>query len=358
MNNREKEKILVINPGSTSTKIALYENQKQVLNHTFHYTAEQLSAYKGIMEQFPMRCREIENLLTEEGVDLEDFSAVAGRGGALPPLKSGAYEVNKGMLDYMRNLKVGTHASSLGAFLADYFAGRAGVKAYIYDGPTVYEMTEVAQLTGIKGLYRKTSVHVLNMRAAVRKAAESLQKAIQDVNMVGVHLGGGITLAAFQKGRMVDALNDSEGPMAPERAGRMPSTDFLKYYSRSGLDIVEMDRILRGGGGLTSWLNTNSALEVERRIEEGDQEAALVYDAMCYQVSKCIGEMAVALDGVKDAIVITGSIANSQYVTESIRKRVEFIAPVILVPGENEMDALAAGVSRVLRGEEQVHLFQ
>lgn len=352
MVNVSNELILAINLGSTSTKIAVYQGEKRLHSKNFSYTAEQIGSFKNIFEQKPLRQSGIEEFLKSVNVDISKFDAVVSRGGALPPHKTGAYMINDLMLDYLENKASVLHAACLGPSIAKYFADKSSCDAYIYDGPHSNEMRPVARVTGLQGVYRKTVVHVLNGRACIIKYAKSIGKQMSDINVVVAHLGGGISISAYEKGILVDCINDKEGPISPERAGRLANEDVILYYDSSGCTKQEMLKLLRGRGGFVSLLETNSALEVEKQIAEGNEKAKIVYDTMCYQTAKCIGEMSVALKGNVDAIIMTGNIAHSNMVVNAISEYVKHIAPIEIMPGEFEMEALSLGVLRVIRGEE------
>jgi butyrate kinase len=344
-------KILAINPGSTSTKIALYDNEKEIFQQNLGHTSEDLAPFKEIADQYQMRKETIAKVLEEQGVKLKELKAVVGRGGILPPVKSGAYRVNEAMVDRLLNRPLAEHASNLGGLIAFEMAESLGIPAYIYDSVAVDELEDIARISGIADIPRKSLSHALNKRAAAIQAAKNAGSDYHDMNLIVAHLGGGITVSVHQKGRMVDIVSDDEGPFSPERAGRVPCYELVKQCYKNDMDT--MVKKIRGKGGLTSYLNTNSAIEVEKRIEKGDEQAKLVYEAMAYQIAKAIGELATVVEGKVDRIVITGGIAYSEMMTGWIKKRVEFIAPVEIIPGENELRSLAMGALRVLKGEEE-----
>lgn len=348
-------KILAINPGSTSTKIALYEDKTLLFKESLEHSNEELSKFASIGEQFSMRKESILNVLTQNGYKVEDLSAVVGRGGLLPPVKSGAYEVNELMVDVLKNRPVVEHASNLGGIIAHDIAKSVNIPAYIYDSVAVDELQDVARITGLKEIVRGSQSHCLNMRAAAIKTAEEMGKTYPEINAVVAHLGGGISLSAHKHGRMLEIVSDDEGPFSPERSGRLPIKNFIKLCAK--YDAKELGKMVRGSGGLVSLLGTNSALDVQKMIDDGDEYAKLVYEAMAYQIAKSIGELSVVLDGEVDAIVITGGIAYSKFITEYITKKVKFIAPVKILPGENELESLAFGAYRVLVGEEEARVF-
>lgn len=346
-------KILAINPGSTSTKIALYEDTKELFKKNIEHSSEEISKYKNITDQYEMRYEAIMNLLKEMNFDINELSAVVGRGGPLPPVKSGAYRVNESMVERLAKNPVIEHASNLGAIIANVISKPLNIPAFIYDSIAVDELQDIARISGMADIERESLVHTLNMRAVAIKMAQKLGKAYEDCNLIVAHLGGGISLSIHNKGKMVDIISDEEGPFSPERSGRVPCKRLIEMCYIN--DKNTMKKKLRGNGGLVSYLGTNSALEVEKRIANGDKEAKLVYEAMAYQVAKGIGELATVVDGDVDAVIVTGGIAYSKMITEWITKRVKFIAPVEIVPGENELEALAFGALRVLKGEEKAH---
>ncbi|MEF3245307.1 MAG: butyrate kinase [Caldisericaceae bacterium] len=353
-------KILVINPGSTSTKIAIFEDEKELLSKTIRHSSDELKNFKSIISQYDFRVRIIEEELNKLNFKLEDFNAFVGRGGLLHPIASGTYRVNEGMLQDLLEARYGEHASNLGAIIAFNLAKKVDKPAYIVDPVVVDEMEPLAKYSGLKGIERKSIWHALNQKAVARRAAKDLGKTYQDVNLVVVHLGGGISIAAHKKGRTVDVNNalNGDGPFAPERAGGLPTVSLVDLCLSGKYTYEEMKKLLAGKGGLVSHLGTNSALEVEKRINDGDSYAKLVYEAMAYQVAKTIGEMATVLEGKVDAIVLTGGLANSEMLVNWIKERVSFISQVLIYPGEDEMTALLEGALRVLRGEEKEKTYE
>ena len=351
-----KQYILVINPGSTSTKIALFENEEVMLNSTLEHTVNDLRKFTSIIEQEEFRTASVLNFLQNNAIELTKLSAVVGRGGLLPPVHSGAYYVNERMVEVLTKNPVGQHASNLGAVIAYKIAQPLGIPAYIYDAVAVDELEPVAQITGLAEISRKSLVHTLNMRAASLKIAEKQKVSLDQVNYIVVHMGGGCSMGLLAKGRMVDIVSDDEGPMSPERAGRIPALLMIDLCF-SGYEQKTIQKKIRGQGGILSHLGTNSALEVEKMIAAGDKKAELIYYAMAYQIAKGIGELATVVGGKVDRIIITGGMAYSKIMTGWVKDRVDFIAPVEIVPGENEMEALAKGALRVLRGQESAQTF-
>ena len=350
-------RILTINPGSTSTKIAVYDNEVQILVKGIEHRVEDLEKYERIQDQFEMRKNEVLQALKENDIKLESISAVVGRGGLLPPVKSGAYLVNEEMIDRLVNRPVLEHASNLGAIISYEIAKPLGVNAYIYDSVAVDELTDIARLSGVKGMDRTCLSHALNSRAMAIKYAKNNNKKYEDLNLIVAHLGGGISLSVHEKGQMVDIVSDDEGPFSPERSGRVPCKTLIDRCFSGNYTHREMLKTIRGKGGISSYLGTVDVREVEKMINEGNEEAKLVHDAMTYQIAKGIGELATVVSGKVDAIILTGGIAYSNLITDNIRKRVEFISKVCVIPGENELESLSQGILRVLNKEEEARIY-
>lgn len=346
--------ILVINPGSTSTKIAVYQNENLVVKEGLRHTITELASYTNVIEQLSFRREKILEFLKERKISLNSLSAVVGRGGLLGPLPGGTYAVNYKMMEDVKQGLNGEHASNLGALLAYDIAHEINVPSFIVDPPTVDEMLPIAKISGLPEIERRSAFHALNVKAVYRKACEDLNKEIDSINLVVAHLGGGISVSALKKGKAIDVTNAlEEGPFTPERAGALPTSELIKLiYSQKNTE-KEMKRRLIGEGGMAAYLGTTDAVLVEKRIWEGDQKAGLVMEAMAYQIAKEIGSMATVLKGEIDAIALTGGLAHSKMVTDIIRQRVEFLAPVKVYPGEDELKALALGALRVLQGKEQ-----
>ena len=305
-----------------------------------------------------MRKEEIEKILKENKIDLKSINAVVGRCGGLPPVKSGAYLINDEMIDRLVNRPTLDHASNLGAMISYSIANEIGVNSYIYDPVSVDESNKIAKVSGLKELDRVCLTHALNTRAMAIKYAKMHNKDYKNLNLIVAHLGGGISLNVHEKGRMVDFVTDEEGPFSPERAGKLPSKMLVDLCYSGKYTYEEMAKNIRGKGGIVSYLNTVNAKEVEERINNGDGYAKLIYDALALQVAKAIGELSTVVNGNVDAIIITGGIAYSKYMSESISNRVKFIAPVEIMPGENELEALAFGVLRVMNGEEEATVYR
>lgn len=349
--------ILAINPGSTSMKLALYENEKLIYKEGLSYTPEQIAPYEKMKDQLPMRREGVRAFLEHMPIDKTELSAVACRGGVGVPMQAGAYEVNDLLIDRLLNRPLGQHAGNLASALGLELAKDLNIPAYTYDGITVSEMQPLGYPTGFQGIIRQSRVHVLNMRATLHKEAKALGRAPEDINVIMAHIGGGITLSVFEKGRMVDVINDTEGPFTPERSGRVPLNPLALYCTQNNVKPGDLVKLIRGNSGTARILGTNSALEIEKRIAAGDQLASLMYEAMAYQVSKGIGELSTVVRGKVDRIVLTGAIAHSELFTRWVIDRVSYLAPVDVLPGENELEALALGCLRVLRGEEAAHTY-
>jgi len=354
------EKILVINPGSTSTKLGFFEGEKPIFIEVLRHNSEEIKKYKRIFDQYEFRKNVVLNFLKDKNISLESITCVVGRGGLIKPVESGTYIVNEKMIEDLKEAKRGEHASNLGAIIAYEIAKELNIPAFIVDPVVVDEMDDIARISGLKGIERKSIFHALNQKAVARKAAKDLGKKYEDVNLIVVHLGGGISIGAHRKGRVVDVNNalNGDGPFAPERAGGLPTQDLVDLCFSGKYTYEEMKKKLAGEGGLVSHLGTNDAREVEKRIENGDNYARLVYEAMAYQISRTIGEMAAVLKGDIDAIVLTGGIAYSNMLVNWIKERVSFLGKILVYPGEDEMGALALGALRVLRKEEEPKIYE
>lgn len=345
-------RILAINPGSTSTKIAVFEGGKELFATTLRHSAEQIGRYPSIIDQFSFRRQVIVEALQSAAVDIGSLDAVVGRGGLTRPVVSGVYEVGDAMIDELTNRPTGQHASNLGALLARDIARMAGVKAYIADPVVVDELQDVARLTGLPELERVSIFHALNQKAMARCYADSVGRRYEELNLVVVHLGGGISVGAHRRGEVVDVNNalNGDGPFSPERAGGLPSLALADLCFSGRYSRDEVAKMINGRGGVVAHLGTNNMIEVEDRVSGGDVQSKLVLDAMCYNVAKLIGSMAVVLCGEVDAVILTGGIAYSHYVCSYIERMVRFVAPVVVMAGENELEALADNAQRVLDG--------
>lgn len=353
------DRILAINPGATSTKIAYFQNNTLQWKKEFTYSYEELMAYSSVMDQYDFRYKGIADFLRTADFDSDALDAVVGRGGLLPPVEAGAYKVSEEMLFCLKDHPVLEHASNLGAGLAKGIAEEFGTpecEAYIYDPVTVDQMEEVARISGIAQIERKSIGHVLNMRAVCMKVAtEELHRSYEACNFVVAHIGGGCSASAHRKGRIIDLISDDESMFSAERSGGLPLKEVLPLcyqYSQK-----EMNETVRKKGGLFSYFGTNDARKVEALAQEGNEKAKLVLEAMAYQIAKTIGELGTVLYGKVDAIILTGGIAYSERIAGLVKERTSFIGPFHVVPGEEELGALAQGARRVLMGEEAVHVF-
>ncbi|QEK13153.1 butyrate kinase [Crassaminicella thermophila] len=354
-----KEYILVINPGSTSTKVALFKENENVIQKDLSHSPEELDKFSKIVEQFALRRKIILEWMKSEGFEISNLKAVVGRGGLLKPMPSGTYIVTDAMIEDLKIGVQGEHASNLGGIIAKSIADEAGVNAYIVDPVAVDEFDELARISGMPEIKRRSLLHALNIKAVAHRVAKEKNCNVDDLNMVMAHLGGGISIVPLRKGKMVDANNANEmGPFSPGRCGGLPVGDLVKMCFSGKYTLPEIKKKLTGKGGLVAYLGTNDAREVEKMIKEGNEKAKLVYEAMGYQIAKEIGAMAAVLEGKVDAIVLTGGIAYSKMLTDFVKERVSFIAPVLIHPGEDEMLALNEGVNRVLSGQEKAKIYE
>ncbi len=346
-------RILVINPGSTSTKVGLFEDENRVWVEKISHPVEEIKKYERIIDQLDMRKQVIESFL--EGKDVKELHAVVGRGGLLKPIPSGTYRVNERMIEDLRKGVQGEHASNLGGILAHEIGKKYNAPAFIVDPVVVDEMDEIAKVTGWPEIKRRSIFHALNHKAVARRAAKELGKRYEDVNLIVVHLGGGISAGAHKKGKVVDVNNalNGDGPFAPERAGSLPNWDLIEIVLSGKYTRDELKKKLAGKGGVVAHLGTNDMREVEDRIRNGDEHATFIMQAMAYQVAKEIGALSTVLKGEIDGIVLTGGLAYDDNFINWIKERVSFLGRIFVYPGEDEMEALALGALRVLRGEEE-----
>jgi butyrate kinase len=355
------ERVLVINPGTTSTKLGVFTRAGEEMARNIHHGDDEIERFRGrpMLDRLEYRAGKIEAALAETGFSpkgrtAEPWVAVAGRGGLLPPMECGTYLVDDAMVEVLRQARRGEHASNLGAVLALRFARAARVQAYIADPVTSDEWQPCARLSGSPLVERTFIGHVLNTKAVARHYAREKGRRYEELRLIVAHMGSGITVSAHRQGRMVDSNSIEEGPFGPDRTGSLPVRELLKLSFSGRLTQGEMDRHVFGDGGLFAYLGTRDLKEVEDRIEAGDVEAAAVLEAMIYQIGKEIGAMAAVLEGRVDAVLLTGGMAHSARVVDRLRGYVEWIAPVAVYPGEDELRALAEGVFRVLDGKEEV----
>lgn len=344
-------KILIINPGSTSTKVGIYEDLEEKIIENITISAEELSRFNDLYEQTDMRYEQIIEFLNRNNLEAKDIDVIVSRGGMLPPLHAGAYVIDDNLCDIMKNKPAQLHASNLGALVAKKVSDLADIPAYIYDAVSVDELTDVARLSGVKKYPRRSFSHALNTRAVAMRFCKDHDMDYYNSNIIVAHLGGGISLNFQKNGHLVDISSSDEGPFSTNRAGFLPIYSCITIAKEEGHEGLQ--RYEDSTGGLVSYLNTNDAREVEKMITDGDKEAELVYKGMAYQIAKTIGSLSVIDNGKVDGIILTGGIAYSKMLTQWIVDKVSFIAPVSIYPGEFEMKALAQGGYRVMMGEEK-----
>lgn len=349
---------LIINPGSTSTKLAIYRGREKVAQENIEHAQEELAAFEGIPDQIPFRMEVVQNFLKRHRVDVRKLDAIMGRGGLVPGLKTGGYLVNDALFYALENDKISSpHASNLGGMLAKLIGDMAQAPAYIYDAVTSSELTPVAKITGIPKITRQSFCHVLNSRAMALRYCQERGLDYEKQNFIVAHLGGGVSASVHRQGQIVDSLGDDDGQFSPERSGSVPSLELIRLCYSGDYTRNDMKRLVRGKGGMYAHLGTSDCREIERRIADGDEHADLIFQAQAYQIAKGIGLLSVALKGKCDAIILTGGVAHSQALTRRVEEYVGFIAPVAVMPGENEMEALALGGLRILEGKEEAHVY-
>jgi butyrate kinase len=347
--------LLAINPGSTSTKWAVYQGKEILFNETIRHPDEALLKYKTIFAQMPYRLKMLLDALHDKGFNLEELDGIVGRGGLLKPLKSGTYRICPKMVKDASNATYGDHASNLGSILAYELATIYNIPAFIVDPVGVDELVSEARVSGLKGIERKSHVHALNIKAVSRKIAAQLNKPLEELNFVIAHIGGGISVVAQQHGQMIDVNNaDNEGPFSPERCGGLPAKQLVQLCFSGKYTEQQLLNKLTKEGGIYSYLGTKNMIEVEERAKGYDREAALLIKAMVHQIGKEIGAMATVLEGKSDGIILTGGICHSSYIVSKIKEKVAFLGEVYVVPGEEELGALVEGALRVLNGQEDV----
>jgi butyrate kinase len=347
-------RILVINPGSTSTKIAVFEQERPIFLKNIRHAAEELARFERVADQFQFRKDLIMKVLEEADIQVESIRIVMGRGGLLKPIESGVYSVNERMKEDLRNSTYGEHACNLGGLIADEIAqSLPHARAYIANPVVVDEMDDVARIAGHPEFQRKSVFHALNQKAIANQHAKSIMRKYEEMNLIVVHLGGGITVGAHRRGRVIDVNQglDGEGPFSPERSGTLPVGDLVRLSFSRKYPQKKILKMITGEGGLVAYLGTNNAYEAEQKAAAGDERARLILEAMAYQVAKDIGAMSTVLKGEVDAILITGGVANSKWFVNMIIERVHRIAPTHVYPGEDEMHALAVNGLQILKGE-------
>ncbi|HSN58058.1 MAG TPA: butyrate kinase, partial [Clostridiaceae bacterium] len=329
-------KALVINPGSTSTKIGVYEDETPVLVETLRHSAEEIGKYATIFDQYEFRKDVILKVLADKNFDVKELGAVVGRGGLLKPVEGGTYAVDEKMIEDLKIGVMGQHASNLGGIIADEIARSLNIPAFIVDPVVVDELQDVARISGMPEIERMSIFHALNQKAVARRYAAEYGKNYEDVNLIVVHLGGGVSVGTHKDGRVIDVNNalDGEGPFSPERSGGVPVGSLVELCYSGKFTLAEMKKKITGRGGMVAYLNTNDFIEIEKKAMGGDKEYKLIFDAFIYQVAKEIGKNAAVLSGKVDAVILTGGIAYSKPVVAGITEMVSFISPVVVYAGE------------------------
>ena len=352
-------KILIINPGSTSTKIGVYEDEKELFEETLRHSTEEISKYATIYEQKGFRKEVILNILKEKNFDMKSLSAVVGRGGMLKPMAGGTYAVSDSLVADLKEAKYGQHASNLGGILAREIADELGLPSFIVDPVVVDELEEVARFSGVPELPRRSVFHALNQKAVAKRYGKESGKGYENLNLIVVHMGGGVSVGAHKNGKIIDVNNalDGEGAFSPERAGGVPSGDLVKLCFSGKYTEKEVYSKLVGNGGLNAYANTNDMRDVLKMMEDGDKKAELLFNAFIYQVCKDVGAMSTVLEGKVDKIILTGGIAYSPVVVAAITKRVSWISDIQVYGGEDELLALTQGALRVLNKEEEAKVY-
>ena len=345
---------LIINPGSTSTKIAVFEDEEMLFDKTLRHSVEEISKYDTIFDQKQFRKDIIMECLKEQDFDIKTLDMVVGRGGLVKPIPGGTYKVSDALIEDLKVGPQGQHASNLGGVLAREIADEIGKPSFIVDPVAVDELQPVARVSGIPDIQRNSIFHPLNQKAMARRYAKENGKRYEDINVIVAHMGGGVSVGAHKKGRVIDVSNalEGDGAFSPERAGGLPVGPLVRLCYSGKYTEKEMYKRLGGGGGFTAYLGSNDMVEITKKAET-DENARLILDAFIYQVAKDIGSRAAVLEGKVDAIILTGGIAYGSRVTDAIAKYVDWIAPVVVYPGEDELLALAQGGLRVLNGEEE-----
>lgn len=351
--------LLIINPGSTSTKIGVYEGTTPLFVETIRHTADEINSYKRVADQFQFRKNLILELVKNKGFNIEELDAVVGRGGLMKPIKSGTYEINDEMIKDIISIKYGEHASNLGALIAKEIGDNLNIPSFIVDPVVVDELLPIARVSGSPEIDRVSIFHALNQKAVARRYAKSKDIAYEDLNLIVVHMGGGVSIGAHKKGMVIDVNNalNGEGPMSPERSGSLPVGDLVKLCFSGKYTQEEIGKKITGKGGVVAHLGINDMKEVNDRMNSGDEKAKVVFEAMAYQTGKEIGACATVLKGQVDAIILTGGIVYSKDMVKLISDMVSFIAPVVVYPGEDELLALAEGGLRVLNGEAEPSVY-
>ena len=348
-------KSLIINPGSTSTKLGVFEDETLIFEETLRHTTEEIAQYASIVDQTDFRKDIILSFLKEKGIDVASFDVVVGRGGMLKPIPGGTYAVTDELLNDLKIGKSGQHASNLGGILARDIADSIGKPSYIVDPVVVDELEPISRYSGVPELPRISVFHALNQKAVARRYAKEVGKKYEDLNLIVVHMGGGVSVGPHKQGKVIDIFNalDGDGAFSPERAGAVPVGALVKMCFSGEYTEKEVYKKLVGNGGFNAYLGTNDMRDVEKMVDDGDEHAAEVREAFIMQMSKNIGAMATVLEGKVDQIIVTGGIAYDQAVVAGLKERCEWIAPFTVYPGEDELLALAQGGLRVINGEEE-----
>ena len=351
-------KILVINPGGTSTKISVFEDEKEVLKTNITHTQDELKNFSNVFEQFGYRKNLIIKTLSENQFPIESFDCIVGRGGLMKAIEGGTYSVNDKMVEDMKNAINGEHPSNLGSVIAKDIGDQLGVPSFVVDPVSVDEFDDVSRITGISDIEKASWMHALNQKAVCRKTAEEMGGKYNDYNFIVAHLGSGISIAAHKKGRMIDGSGGrSDGPFSPERSGGLPTYALIQLCYSGKYTYKEMVNKVSNIGGMYDYLGTKDLVEVENRVSNGDDKAKLILNAFIYKVAKEIAMYGASLYGEVDKIILTGGISYSKLITEEVIKRVSYLAPVKIIPGEMEMEALALGALRVLNNIEKAKIY-
>lgn len=350
-------KILAINPGSTSTKIALFENTELVFEQVLRHEAEALADFKELIDQFDYRKEMILAFLAEKNVAIESIDAIAARGGLIGAIPSGTYRLNEALVEKLTTNML--HSSNLAGLIANDFSQAYGMPAFITDPVSTDELEPIARVTGIPGIERISQFHALNQKATAKRIAKQRGVSYEASNFIVVHIGGGVSIGAHLQGKIVDVNNaiDGDGPMAPTRAGSIPVRDVIDLCFSGKYTAQELKEFISQKAGLSAYLETSDVRDVQAMIEQGNEQAELLYNAMAYQISKWVGSMATVLKGNVDGIIITGGVAYSQQFVGMLRERIAFLGEIIVAPGEDEMLALTEGALRVLTGEEPAQIY-
>lgn len=354
-------RILVINPGSTSTKVAVFDNEHVIFEETLRHSTEEINRYDSILDQYTFRKSAVCDALVARGIEESSLSAVVGRGGFLKPMEGGTYALNSTLLESLKEGAINKgHASNLAGIIAHDLASEINIPAFIVDPPCVDEMHDVAKISGLDGIERESLFHALNQKAVARTVAEKKGRSYESCNFIVAHIGGGISVGAHRHGRVIDVNNalDGDGPFSPERAGGIPNCDLIEMCFSGKYSRSEVKKMIVGKGGFVSYLHVNDTRKVLEMIKNGDAKAKLIFKAMAYQVAKEIGACATVLEGNIDSIILTGGIAYSKEFSDMVEKQVGFLSEFIVLPGEDELKALAQGALRVLKGQEQAKVFQ